>query len=140
MLLLQEVCIHISYAEDAIANSFQYIACYGTFLFVLFADFGLAFWYAGKLVGDDTYPGWRVIAALFGVLIGSMSILSVPGHLGAVSTARGAAYRIFKTIDRIPLIDIDSDAGIRPEKIMGDIEFRNVNFAYPTRPGMLSLS
>ncbi|KAI7878443.1 p-glycoprotein [Lichtheimia hyalospora FSU 10163] len=109
-------------------------ACYGTFLFVLFADFGLAFWYAGKLVSDEMYPGWRVIAALFGVLIGSMSILSVPGHLGAVSTARGAAYRIFKTIDRIPLIDIDSDAGIKPEKIMGDIEFRNVNFAYPTRP------
>lgn len=75
---------------------------------------------------------------MFGVLIGSMSILTVPGHLGAVSTARGAAYRIFKTIDRIPLIDIDSDAGIHPEKIMGDIEFRNVNFAYPTRPGKFS--
>lgn len=113
----------------------QHVACYGAFLFVLFADFGLAFWYAGKLVSDGAYEGWRVIAALFGVLIGSMSILTVPGHLGAVSTARGAAYSIFKTIDRIPHIDIDSDAGIHPEKIMGDIEFRHVNFSYPTRPG-----
>ncbi|KAI9321889.1 P-loop containing nucleoside triphosphate hydrolase protein [Dichotomocladium elegans] len=107
---------------------------YGVFLFVLFGIFGLANWQCGQVVKNGELEGWRAMAAFFGMIFGSMSLLQVPGQLAALSTARGAAYKIFNTIDRVPEIDLDSEGGILPKKIEGNIEFRNVKFSYPTRP------
>lgn len=68
-----------------------------------------------------------------------MTLIQLPPNLSAVSTACGAAYKIFATIDRVPDIDTDKDEGLKLDKVAGEIEFRNVNFNYPTRPGMLCL-
>lgn len=69
------------------------------------------------------------------MLLGAMSLLQLPVQLSAISTACGAAHKIFSTIDRIPDIDPDSQDGLQPEKVVGEIQFRHVKFAYPTRPG-----
>lgn len=45
-----------------------------------------------------------------------------------------AAYRIFAMIDRVPQIDSDDMTGTVLENIVGEIEFRNVAFSYPSRP------
>lgn len=39
-------------------------------------------------------------------------------------------------IERRPAIDVDSDEGITPEKISGELELRNVCFSYPARSDM----
>lgn len=39
-------------------------------------------------------------------------------------------------IERCPAIDVDSDEGIKPEKISGELELRNVCFSYPARRDM----
>lgn len=65
-----------------------------------------------------------------------MSLMQLPTNVSAVSTACGAAYKIFSTIDRIPPIDVDNEGGIKPEKVTGEINFNHVRFHYPTRPGM----
>ncbi|RWW36752.1 hypothetical protein BHE74_00058199 [Ensete ventricosum] len=41
---------------------------------------------------------------------------------------------------RIPRIDSDSTEGIVMEKISGDVEFRSVEFAYPSRPDSIILN
>jgi ATP-binding cassette subfamily B (MDR/TAP) protein 1 len=51
-----------------------------------------------------------------------------------VTKASGAADELFKTIDRASDIDSLSDTGKSPGECRGDIEARNVHFAYPTRP------
>ena len=56
--------------------------------------------------------------------------------LAAFATARGAAFKIFETIDRVPLIDSLSDEGAKPETLTGNIVFEDVKFHYPTRPGV----
>lgn len=53
-----------------------------------------------------------------------------------VSTAIGAASTLFTIIDRVPDIDPYSDAGIKPDKVRGDIELRDVSFSYPARSGV----
>jgi ATP-binding cassette subfamily B (MDR/TAP) protein 1 len=53
-----------------------------------------------------------------------------------VSTAVGAASTLFTVIDRVPDIDPYSDVGIKPDKVRGDIELRDVAFAYPARSGV----
>jgi ATP-binding cassette subfamily B (MDR/TAP) protein 1 len=64
----------------------------------------------------------------------------LPQNLSAVSSARGAAYKIYATIDRVPDIDPDSKEGLAPESIQGEIEFKNVMFKYPTRPDLTIMS
>ena len=52
----------------------------------------------------------------------------------AIDQARGAATKLFATIDRVPAIDSASEEGIRPSKVIGQIVVENVNFNYPARP------
>jgi ATP-binding cassette, subfamily B (MDR/TAP), member 1 len=45
-----------------------------------------------------------------------------------------ACSKIYETIDRVPTIDIYSESGERPKEVAGNLEFRNINFIYPSRP------
>jgi ABC-type multidrug transport system fused ATPase/permease subunit len=63
----------------------------------------------------------------------------MPSNLVAISSACGAAYKIFEIIDRVPDIDLDSNTGMIPACIEGAIEFKNVSFNYPTRPDTMVL-
>ena len=51
----------------------------------------------------------------------------------AFAEGQGAAYRMFRTIERQPNIDIYDTAGIVLEDIKGDVELTDVYFSYPTR-------
>ncbi|KAI8149545.1 P-loop containing nucleoside triphosphate hydrolase protein [Fennellomyces sp. T-0311] len=106
----------------------------GGFLFVLFCIYAIAFWYGGVLATNETLESWKIMVSFFCMLLGAMSLLELPNHVSAISTACGAAHKIFETIDRVPVIDPDSDEGVTPSKVIGDIEFRNIKFSYPTRP------
>ncbi|KIM26102.1 hypothetical protein M408DRAFT_25738, partial [Serendipita vermifera MAFF 305830] len=52
------------------------------------------------------------------------------------SNARGAAGKLFETIDRIPPIDSASPDGLKPDvnTVKGEITFHDVRFNYPSRP------
>lgn len=54
----------------------------------------------------------------------------------AISHARGAAAKLWKTIDRIPDIDSASPEGLHPDSVIGEIEFEHVKFNYPSRPSV----
>ncbi|GAB5593893.1 hypothetical protein Unana1_08793 [Umbelopsis nana] len=109
---------------------------FGTFMFVLFATYGLAFWYGYTLVINkvDGMDGANVLVVFMSMMIGAMSLLQLPPQLSAVTSAMGAAYKIYNTIDRIPEIDPDSTTGAKLDAVKGHIIFKNVMFKYPTRP------
>lgn len=46
----------------------------------------------------------------------------------------GAAEKVFEYIDRKPKHSLDGQEA--PETLQGQVEFKNVTFAYPTRPEM----
>ncbi|KAI9482877.1 MAG: P-loop containing nucleoside triphosphate hydrolase protein [Benjaminiella poitrasii] len=112
---------------------------FGAFIFILFATYGLTFWYGGRLIRRGEIDGPTVMVVFYSMMIGAMSLLMLPPNLSAVSSARGAAYKIFSTIDRVP--DISKFNG--PQKVLdnlrGEIEFRHVRFKYPTRPDLVIL-
>ena len=66
-----------------------------------------------------------------------MSILRSLGQatpsVTAFAEGQGAAYRMFKTIERKPDIDIYDTTGVILEDVMGDVELKDVYFSYPTR-------
>ncbi|KAI8821160.1 P-loop containing nucleoside triphosphate hydrolase protein [Fimicolochytrium jonesii] len=109
-------------------------AGFGSFMLTLFCTYGLAFWYGSRLVINGEMEGAQVMVVFFSMLMGAMSLIMLPPNLSAMSSARGAASKIYATIDRVPTIDSGSDAGLKPTKTAGEIELRNVNFHYPSRP------
>ncbi|GJM94219.1 hypothetical protein PR202_ga10847 [Eleusine coracana subsp. coracana] len=78
----------------------------GSVMAVLFCSYGLAVWSLGQATPSIT----------------------------AFAEGQGAAYRMFKTIERQPDIDIYDTTGITLEEIKGHVELKDVYFSYPTRP------
>ncbi|KAJ3065463.1 (ABC) transporter [Rhizoclosmatium hyalinum] len=107
---------------------------FGCFMMIMFMTYSLAFWYGTRLVIQGTMGGQDVLITFMALMLGSMALTQVPANLAAVSSARGAAHKIFATIDRVPAIDSFSEKGKKPKKLEGRIEFKGVSFAYPTRP------
>ncbi|KAI8094285.1 putative ABC transporter protein [Thamnidium elegans] len=112
---------------------------FGSFMFILFSTYGLSFWYGSKLSRDNLMGPEDVLVVFFAMIMGAIALLQLPPNLSAVSSACGAAYKIFATLDRVPSIDVDDQTGLAPEKFLGQIEFKNVKFSYPTRPDITIL-
>ena len=71
---------------------------------------------------------------VFAVLVGAFSLALLPPELQAVAHGRGAAAKLFATIDRVPAIDSSDPGGLKPESCQGRITLENVKFNYPSRP------
>jgi len=98
------------------------------------AMMGFIFWYAVWLsnagaLGDDPL---RKAFAPFLVLVGAMVPMMKASALADLKNATISAVRLFSLFDRVPAIDNVSTDGVRPSSVRGDIELRDVVFAYPT--------
>ncbi|KAK6165545.1 hypothetical protein SNE40_022454 [Patella caerulea] len=81
-----------------------------------------------------------MLMVFYAVFVGSFSLGNASPGLQAMSTARSAAYTVYKLIDKVPSINIYSETGIKPETLTGHIEFKNVQFKYPARPDVKVLN
>jgi ABC-type multidrug transport system fused ATPase/permease subunit len=106
----------------------------GMTYFVLFSSYCLAFWYGGKLVGNEEYQVGDMLIIFFCVIFGSMALGNASPNLQSVGVSRGAAYFIYELIDRQPPIDSRSPAGLCPAELTGNIQLKDVKFHYPSRP------
>eukprot|EP00079_Xenopus_tropicalis_P037616 XP_017951387.1 PREDICTED: multidrug resistance protein 1-like [Xenopus tropicalis] len=104
--------------------------------FLIFGAYALGFWYGTKLTVDepDTYTIGKVLIVFFSVLIGTFSLGQAAPNLESIASARGAAFEVYKIIKQPRLIDSSSTEGHKPDRLMGNIEFKNIHFSYPSRP------
>ncbi|KAI8643420.1 P-loop containing nucleoside triphosphate hydrolase protein [Parasitella parasitica] len=109
------------------------------FMFFLFGTFGLALWFGSKLVTEGKLTGPSVFVVFLSMMLGCMSFVKLPPNLSAVSGACGAAYQVFKVIDRAPQINIDSEDGQTLATVQGTITFDHVSFSYPMRPDLYTI-
>ncbi|CAN8253935.1 unnamed protein product [Cochlearia groenlandica] len=106
----------------------------GTLNIVIFCTYALAVWYGGKMILEKGYTGGQVLIIIFAVLTGSMSLGQASPCLSAFAAGQAAAYKMFETIKRNPVIDASDPTGKVLDDIRGDIELKDVNFSYPARP------
>lgn len=92
------------------------------------------FRYGGTLIADNEMTGGRLLIVFFSVMIGANQFGQVGPNIEAFSSARGAAYEVYRLIERQPEIDSMSEfTGTKPQ-IRGNISFKNCQFTYPSRP------
>ncbi|KAJ8748691.1 hypothetical protein K2173_008136 [Erythroxylum novogranatense] len=101
---------------------------------VCFATYSLAIWFGARMILEKGYTGGDVLNVIVAVLTGSMSLGQASPCMTAFAAGQAAAYKMFETINRKPEIDGYDTKGRILEDIRGDIELRDVYFAYPARP------
>jgi len=102
-------------------------------VFVIYAAYGLAFYYGAILVYKGQIDVGILINVFLAILIGSFSLAMLAPEAQAIAKATSAAAKVFATIERIPLIDSASPLGFKPDVVHGSISFENVKFHYPSR-------
>eukprot|EP01112_Ceratiomyxa_fruticulosa_P011035 TRINITY_DN2961_c0_g3_i1.p1 TRINITY_DN2961_c0_g3~~TRINITY_DN2961_c0_g3_i1.p1 ORF type:complete len:537 (+),score=116.78 TRINITY_DN2961_c0_g3_i1:186-1613(+) len=83
---------------------------------------------------QDSINGFsKMIQIFFAIVMSAMSVGQASGLAPDAAKAKVAVSSIFRSLDRRSQIDVDTKGDIPNEEIVGDIEFRDVHFSYPTR-------
>ncbi|KAL7717532.1 ABC-type xenobiotic transporter [Entamoeba marina] len=84
---------------------------------------------------EDFMDGFmRMQKAMMAVIFAAQSISQFGMMMPDVGKAISAARKMFNVIDRVPKIDCYSEDGNTISNVLGEIEFKDVCFRYPTRP------
>ncbi|XP_017866163.1 PREDICTED: multidrug resistance protein 1A [Drosophila arizonae] len=113
---------------------------FGLLWFFIYASYALAFWYGVGLVikgrHDEYYENYSpgtMITIFFSIMMGSMNIGMAAPYIEAFGIAKGACAKVFKIIEQIPTINPIEPRGKNLNEPLNTIEFRDVEFQYPTR-------
>ncbi|KAF8396545.1 hypothetical protein HHK36_018169 [Tetracentron sinense] len=106
----------------------------GATYFTVFCCYALLLWYGGYLVRHHYTNGGLAIATMFSVMIGGLALGQSAPSMTAFAKARVAAAKIFRIIDHKAGIDRNSESGLELDSVTGNVELKNVDFSYPSRP------
>ncbi|EKX53578.1 hypothetical protein GUITHDRAFT_100562 [Guillardia theta CCMP2712] len=106
----------------------------GFSLFTMFFLYYCGFAGGAYLMDHHGYTFKDVLQVFFSVTFMGMAAGMAGSLAPDIAKGKPALIAIFKLIDRVPKIDIQDEGGERPASVKGDIELRNVHFAYPARP------
>lgn len=133
-----EVFLQEAHREGS-KKSLIYAVLFSHNYFLVFSGTALAFWQGFRFYrsGEIDNVG-TVFTVVLSVTLGATSIMSVLGPVMAITTASSAATELFTVMDKPSSID---PLAVNPEDLCpsvceGDVEFRDVHFAYPSRPSV----
>ncbi|KAG0557061.1 hypothetical protein KC19_11G099900 [Ceratodon purpureus] len=111
-------------------------ACLGASDLVLYASWGLDFWYGGRLASQEKATFTEVFQ-VFMVLVSSGRLLAEAGTLTPdIAKGSAAAASVFEILDRDTSIN-PTEPSDQVGKVEGHIDVRNVTFSYPSRPNVV---
>eukprot|EP00250_Pteridium_aquilinum_P017118 c23463_g1_i1 orf=1-2490(-) len=106
----------------------------GAIMFFTYGVYALTLWFGVHFIVHGGYTGGKVVTVLFSVIMGTGALGQSAPSLSAIASGTTAAHKMFQVIYRVPGVDVSKDSGQVLEGLKGDVEFKNVKFAYPTRP------
>ena len=143
--------VHAFWAQEKMVKSYEeYLAeahkrgmkkcpIYGTLFsteqFCVLAGTALAFWQGFRMYASgEIHSVGTVINVVLSVTIGATAASVILPQIQSITAASSAASELFSIIDKESLLDPLSPEGKQPSSCHGEIEIRNLSFAYPARP------
>lgn len=100
----------------------------------------LAYWYGGRLLVQGLITSKELFQAFLILLFTAYIIAEAGSMTSDISKGASAIQAVFAILDRKTEIDPDNRWGLEiKRRIKGRVEFKNVFFAYPTRPEQMIL-
>lgn len=112
---------------------------FGLLWLMIYSSYALAFWYGVKLVlrdrgkSDPVYTPQNMVTVFFSVMTGSMNFGVASPYIEAFGISKAAASKIFSVINHAPTINASKGKGKKLDSLRGNVQFKNVNFSYPSR-------
>ncbi|KAM5432744.1 putative ABC-type xenobiotic transporter [Microsporum ferrugineum] len=106
--------------------------------FAMYCNFALTFWFGVRqFTAGNVSDAGPVATVIFSVIIVVSAVSFIANPIIALSKAISASARYFTVIDELPVIA----TGIKDVDLAGcgELVFKDVTFAYPTRPGVTIL-
>ncbi|KAL5557849.1 hypothetical protein UlMin_034060 [Ulmus minor] len=104
---------------------------------LLFCAWALLLWYAGILVRHGDTNGGKAFTTIINVIFSGFALGQAAPNLAAIAKGRAAALNILSMIKTGVNSSDRPENGIMLPRVSGHIEFRDVCFAYPSRPEMV---
>lgn len=125
-------------AEKVIAAAMRNARARGMFfafiIFFLFGSIMLMVWFGVRLKVSGDITSEQMVQFLMMTMFVAASIGGLPEQYAQIQRAIGAADRVFDILnEESEKVNIDATRKRAELKLKGDIEFKGVKFAYPTR-------
>ncbi|RLN55788.1 hypothetical protein BBJ29_005938 [Phytophthora kernoviae] len=109
-------------------------AAFGISQGAMFLVLAFLFYISGRWISRGIITFEEMFMVLMVIMLSTFAMGMAAQGATDGAKAKRSAQRVFKVIDRKPLIDATSSSGRSLPRVDGDIEFRNLQFAYPARP------
>ncbi|KAE8706725.1 ABC transporter B family member 17 [Hibiscus syriacus] len=106
---------------------------------VVFATWSFLAYYGSRMVMYHGAKGGTVFVVGAAIAMGGLALGASLSNLKYFSEACSAGERIMEVIKRVPKIDSDNLEGEILENFAGSVEFKHVEFTYPSRPETMIL-
>ncbi|KAG2590980.1 ABC transporter B family member 4-like isoform X2 [Panicum virgatum] len=107
---------------------------------MMYLAYALCFYVGALLVHEGKSTFKDVFRVYFALIFTAFGVSQTSGMATDSTKAQESTVSILAIIDRKPKINSTSDEGIMLEKVDGNIDFRHVNFKYPSRPDVQVLN
>ncbi|CAI4211638.1 unnamed protein product [Parascedosporium putredinis] len=118
----------------------------GSLYFIAFSANALAFWQGSIKIAQAVEGGGgeasigRIYTVVFLIVDACVLLSQVAPFLSLFSAASASFVKLREDISHLPTINGTGDQGLKPASVNGTIEFKDVEFAYPSRPDQRTLN
>ncbi|KAL2925301.1 ABC transporter B family member 19 [Bienertia sinuspersici] len=110
---------------------------FGISQLALYGSEALILWYGAHLVSKGLSTFSKVIKVFVVLVITANSVAETVSLAPEIIRGGEAVGSVFSVLDRTTRIDPDDSEAEPVESVRGEVEFRHVDFSYPTRPDIL---
>lgn len=112
--------------------------CVGVMIFLINTTFVISLVYGRVLISDSNtskgeFKSGNVMTVMFATLLAIMSLSSIGPTMKTIQEACAASSDYFTLVDRVQQLDYTNSIQKPPrDSILGKIEFKNIDFVYPS--------